>query len=229
VADFLLSLTDQARQIEAQQLLYGIGIRVDFFEVGDGGHDPGNPTVALPLDLGVTALPGSFFGPEPLDKAELLTPTCPRWTAILQEGEAVGGLSDLGLFATVLSVPGATFIVEPADVDDGTDIFTFLNHGLIDGTSVALTNSGGALPDPLLSGTTYFIVSATANTFQLATTLAGSPIDLLDTGVGIHVFTYGSVSGVPLAGSTFLYAITHFPLRTKLSSSVETFTITIKT
>jgi hypothetical protein len=145
MADFVVSLTTKGREMEAQQLLYGYGFSVDYFVLGAGGHDPGNPTLALPLDTDVLSLPGQFFGPEPIDEKELVTPTCPRFTCIVQAGEGVGGISNLGLHATILSVP------------------------------------------------------------------AGSP------------------PTAPVVGSTFLYALSNFPLRYKVSASMETFTISIKT
>ena len=145
MADFVVSLTKKGRELEAQQLLYGYGFRIDYFVLGAGGHDPGNPTVALPLNTDVLELQGQFFGPEPIDIKELVTATCPRFTCVVQAGEAVGGISDLGLIATVLSVP------------------------------------------------------------------TGSPVD------------------APTVGSTFLYALTNFPLRYKVSASRETFSVSIKT
>jgi hypothetical protein len=114
MADFTVSLTTRGRELEAQQLLYGYGFRVDYFVLGAGGHDPGNPTIALPLDTDVTELPGQFFGPEPIDVKELVTATCPRFICIAQPGEAVGGISNLGLIATVLSVPSGSPVDAPA-------------------------------------------------------------------------------------------------------------------
>lgn len=145
MADFVVSLTKKGREMEAQQLLYGYGFSVDFFVLGAGGHDTGNPQLALPLNTDVLDLPAQFFGPEPIDVRELITPTCPRFTCVVQAGEGVGGVSNMGLVATVLSVP------------------------------------------------------------------AGSP------------------PNAPTVGSTFLYAITNFPLRYKLSATMETFTVSIKT
>lgn len=113
MADFVVSLTKKGRELEAQQLLYGYGFRIDYFVLGAGGHDPGNPTIALPLDTDVIELPGQFFGPEPIDVKELVTSTCPRFTCIVQPGEAVGGISNLGLHATVLSVPAGSPIDAP--------------------------------------------------------------------------------------------------------------------
>jgi hypothetical protein len=105
MSDFVVSLTTRGRQVEAQQLLYGYGFRIDYFVLGAGGHDPGNPGIALPLDTDVSSLPGQFFGPEPVDARDLVTATCPRFTCVAQPGEAVGGISNIGLVATILSVP----------------------------------------------------------------------------------------------------------------------------
>jgi hypothetical protein len=145
MADFVVSLTRRGREIEAQQLLYGYGYKIEYFVLGAGGHDPGNPMLALPLNTDVTELPAQFFGPEPVDVAELVNATCPRFTCIVQPGEAVGGISNIGLIGTIVYVPS------------------------------------------------------------------------------------GSPPGAPTVGDTFLHSISNFPLRYKLSSSRETFTVSIKT
>ena len=145
MADFTVSLTRRGREIEAQQLVYGYGYQVAYFELGAGGHDPGNPTLALPLNTDVTELPGMFFGPKPIDTIEMINPTCSRFTCVAQPGEAVGGISNLGLIGVIVYVPP------------------------------------------------------------------------------------GSPPNAPLVGDTFLAALVNFPLRYKVSSSRETFTVTIKT
>lgn len=145
MADFVVTLTDKGRQLEAQQTVYGYGFKIDHFVIGWGGHDPADPLVALPLNLEVTELPKQTFGPELIDEASLITVTCPKFVCVVQPREAVGGISNLGLIATILSVP------------------------------------------------------------------AGSP------------------SSAPEVGSTFLYAMTNFPLRTKTALSKETFNILLKT
>lgn len=145
MADFLVSLTKRGRELEAQQLLHGYGFKVGYYVLGAGGHDPGNPTITLPLATDVPQLPLQFFGPEPIDTRELISPTCPKFTCVVQPGEAVGGISNLGLIAEITYIP------------------------------------------------------------------PGSPSD------------------APNLGDTFLYALTNFPLRFKVSSSRETFTVTIKT
>ena len=105
MSDFTVSLTRTGRQIEAQQLVYGYAYEIQFFELGSGGHDPANPTVALPLNTDVTELPGVFFGPEPFDSAIMMTPTCSQFTCVAQQGDAVGGISNLGLIGVITYVP----------------------------------------------------------------------------------------------------------------------------
>ncbi len=52
----------------------------------------------------------------------------------------------------------------------GTDTFTAVAHGLEDGQTVRVTNSGGALPTGLVAGTDYYVYNVTADTFQLSAT-----------------------------------------------------------
>ena len=59
------------------------------------------------------------------------------------------------------------------------------------GTPVELFNTGGALPAPLTTLTTYYVVSVNsgANTIQLSLTKGGSPISITTTGTGTHSIT----------------------------------------
>jgi len=316
VADIVVSLTKKGREMEAQSLLYGYGFRIDFFVVGSGGHDPGNPTLALPLDTDVVDLPGQFFGPEPIDEKVLVTSTCPRWTCILQPGEAVGQISNFGLTATVVYVPASSLLLNPdvftpgtsnkdfspSDVSTGADLITITGHGFSDGEQVvfsssnilptglsntveyfvvgstinnfqvSLTNGGlpvdittagvgthtvrlasddliivpghglitgntvnfittDTLPSGIISGQSYFVINATPSTFKISQTLNGPPLDFFSQGTGVHTLTNLSSlpSGAPEVGSTFLYAITNFPARSKLASMRETYTVTLQT
>jgi hypothetical protein len=128
MADFVVSLTTVGRQMEAQQLLYGYGFKINYYVLGSGGHDPNNPTVALPLNTDVLVLPGQFFGPEPIDVSALITPTCPQFTCIVKPGQAVGGISNLGLIATVLSVPAGSPVSAP--VVGSTFLYAIVNFPL---------------------------------------------------------------------------------------------------
>lgn len=72
--------------------------------------------------------------------------------------------------------------------NSSTDIITAANHGLVKGIILTVQNTGGAAPGGLTVGTTYFVITATTNTFQLATVLNGPAIDITDTGSGINTF-----------------------------------------
>lgn len=73
-------------------------------------------------------------------------------------------------------------------VDSGTDTFTSTAHGLLDDNAVKLSTTGtfpGATP--ALDGVTiYFVVNAAANTFKLARTIRGTPIDITSNGTGTN-------------------------------------------
>lgn len=67
-----------------------------------------------------------------------------------------------------------------------TDIFTAVEHGFANGDPVNFANTGGALPTGVVEGTTYYVKSATADTFQVAVTPAGTAIDLTSNGTGTN-------------------------------------------
>lgn len=314
--DIVVSLTKKGRELEAQQLLYGYAFKVDYFEVGSGGHDPGNPTIALPLDQEVTVLPGSYFGPEPVDEGILISSTCPRWTCILQPGEAVGGMSNFGLVATVLFVPSASILITAADINAGSsdmnflptdvstgsetitipahgfsdgdavvfatsdtlpgglfdnvnyyivnstlstfqvstvvagpavdltsqgigthtirlasdDVITKSSHGFVDGNIVNMITTG-VMPGGLISAQSYYVINATPSTFKVSNTLGGAPVNIISSGSGVHTVTNLSSlpPGSPVVGSTFLYAQTNFPLKTKFASERITLNVTLQT
>jgi len=77
---------------------------------------------------------------------------------------------------------GTDFTVTPA-----SDTIDITSHGLSNGLHLRLTSSD-TLPAGLAIETDYYIVSATTNTFKLATTPGGSPVDITDTGTGTHRF-----------------------------------------
>jgi hypothetical protein len=206
MADIIVSLTKKGREREAQALLYGYGYRVDFFVIGSGGHDPGNPTLALPLDENVTELPGLFFGPEPIDRSELISSTCPRWLCILQPGEAVGQISNIGLIATVVFIPSASLLLTPSDVFPGSsdknfspgnvfvnpsNTISIAIHGFVDGDKVVFTTTN-ALPAGLNNTTEYFIITSTPGTFQVSLSSGGPAVLITTPGVGTHTVRLAS-------------------------------------
>lgn len=104
------------------------------------------------------------------------------------------------------SLPSAVFTA-----DHTTDTLTSNGHGLLDGDIVQLSNTGGALPFELMPFSppvqlTYYVVSATTNTFKVATTSGGTAVPFTDNGTGTHTFTaigfsrLTGVSGIQAGG-----------------------------
>ncbi len=65
------------------------------------------------------------------------------------------------------------------------DNTTAYNHGLVNGNQVKF-KTGGTLPPEILLDTIYYVISATATTFQISLTLGGSLIDFTTNGTGTH-------------------------------------------
>ena len=57
--------------------------------------------------------------------------------------------------------------------NSSTKIFTVSNHGFIDNEGVRFLANYGTLPTGIISGQEYFIKNATANTFQISSTIYG--------------------------------------------------------
>lgn len=66
-----------------------------------------------------------------------------------------------------------------------SDTFTAIAHGLSNGTRV-LVVSDGQLPSGLNHMAAYFVIGATADTFQLSATSGGSAVDIGNQGTGAH-------------------------------------------
>ena len=109
------AITDRGRAAFADLTVNGTSFAVTSFKVGNGGHDVGNPIIALTPDTSLSDLPGVTFGPEPVDEAGLPDLFTPTFLCTLQQNEAVGELSNIGLFATY-----------PADVDEDLAGTSFL-------------------------------------------------------------------------------------------------------
>lgn len=91
-----------------------------------------------------------------------------------------------------------------AAVTTGTDLITISAHGFTDGMQVQLLSSG-TLPAGLSANTTYFIVSSTATTFKLSTTLGGSAVDITAAaGGGTH-----TISNIPIIPREFRQALSY--------------------
>jgi P2-related tail formation protein len=77
--------------------------------------------------------------------------------------------------ASDVNVPNDKFLKQNA-YEGGEQIFLVAGHGTITGT----------LPAPLVASTTYFVVNPTSNSFQVAATLGGAPINITSAGTGTN-------------------------------------------
>jgi hypothetical protein len=73
-------------------------------------------------------------------------------------------------------------------VNTTTNVFTSTAHGLVNGAELNYNNQGGTTITGLTSGTDYFVVNKTTDTFQLALTSGGAAIDISGTGNNSQTF-----------------------------------------
>lgn len=78
-----------------------------------------------------------------------------------------------------------TFTVIPAPPNADTIVRTA--HGVTDGENVTFRNEGGILPAGIASGFPYFVIAATADTFQISQTSGGTLVDIIDNGLGTQI------------------------------------------
>jgi hypothetical protein len=83
---------------------------------------------------------------------------------------------------TARTVPTPTFT-------NGTDVVNSTAHGLPNGTLVKITATGGS-PTGLAADTHYWVINATANTFQLAATPGGVAVLFTNDGTPAHTITW---------------------------------------
>lgn len=97
----IATVTDQARNRIADSLLTGKSFRLNAFSVSDGGHSPGDPTVALAPDPTAVLCPTSTtsYGPVAINASTLVSAFCPQLTCVLNLGDANGPVSSLCVFA----------------------------------------------------------------------------------------------------------------------------------
>ena len=62
---------------------------------------------------------------------------------------------------------------------------TWNSHGLPNGSTLKFATTG-ALPTGLTAGTTYYVINAATNTFQLSATLSGTAINTSGSQSGTH-------------------------------------------
>src|SRR5262249_52923218 len=98
--------------------------------------------------------------------------------------------------ATTGLVTDPTVCSIPFTANSGTDVITTGLFGLSDNTPITVFNSGGALPAPLVAGTTYYTRDSvpSSKTFKLAATPGGSAINLTTNGSGTNKLYAGVIT-----------------------------------
>ncbi|MFE7869755.1 DUF5309 family protein [Micromonospora humida] len=82
-----------------------------------------------------------------------------------------------GLLAAITSnVVSVGAAAQTGTAAASTDLITLTAHGLTDGDTVRFSSVGAATP--LSTATVYYVVSSSANTFKVATTKGGTPVDI---------------------------------------------------
>lgn len=99
--------------------------------------------------------------------------------------------------------PFDSAIIQPATFTGGTDMVNATAHGLVNGDQVrfdtVVTTTG------INTTIAYFVVNATANSFQVSLTKGGSAVDLLDDGTGsFHKIVHIDI----LAGNPVYFKLT---------------------
>lgn len=119
--------------------------------------------------------------------AGLFVPT--GWLAC--DGSAVSRATYAALFAALVKSAAVTISIASPGV------VTWSGHGLSNGQAVVLRTTG-ALPTGLVAGTSYYVVNAAADSFQLSATAGGAAIATSGSQSGIHTATaaaYGDGDG----------------------------------
>jgi hypothetical protein len=70
--------------------------------------------------------------------------------------------------------------------DFTTDIFTQTAHGWSNGDPIIITSA--TQPAGITTGVTYYLINATANTYQLSATVGGAAINYTSNGSGVHAW-----------------------------------------
>lgn len=82
--------------------------------------------------------------------------------------------------------------VASTSVTAGTGNFNDGTHGLVDNEPVIVTNSGGALPAELTSGSVYYILKTDGDNYKLRSSINGAAITFAGAGSGNHRITRAS-------------------------------------
>lgn len=103
----------------------------------------------------------------------------------------------------------ATLTIATADstsnVNTTSDVITSVGHGLINGARLTYSNASGTNLDGLTSGSNYYVINKTTNTFQLSLTPDGVAIDLQTRGNSSQTLTSTGIYNITGTGNIAQY------------------------
>ena len=100
-------LTTQGKARIAQMLAFGKSYQITHFVIGDAGHLPADPTIAITPDPAITDYVYGNVLIKPVGVVTFPFITCPQWTCVVEPGEYTGPVSALYLLGTVVYDPTA--------------------------------------------------------------------------------------------------------------------------
>lgn len=92
-------------------------------------------------------------------------------------------------------------VPEGLTADATSDTFTEVGHDMSNGEKVYFTAS--TMPSGLSSNTAYYVIGSSSNTFQVSTTLGGSPVNFTTNGSGVNYYQK-NIFDIFVINSTFI-------------------------
>ena len=108
----------------------------------------------------------------------------------------------------VFDDPGKFFFTTATSVNSANDTITITSHPFSNGDQLIYSNEGGSQNIGLTDGTTYFVVSASGDTFKLAATSGGSAINLTSGGTESHTVRGFTATATATVSAGAITAIT---------------------
>jgi hypothetical protein len=113
-------------------------------------------------------------------------------------------------------------------VDDTTDECLSVDHPFVDGDEVFLKSTGAPAPGGLAFNKMYYVVGATADTFQLSRTLGGSAVNITGLATGTQVCSRDHGCGMLLQASEIFVPTSNTWMRFVVPDSDGGYTIAAK-
>jgi hypothetical protein len=170
-------------------------------DLGDSAEEINTPLI----NRGRNVKQKGTFDAGTMENVFAWTPNDPGQLAMIAASKTRNEYAFKVEYSDIPAVKSSTFTVTIA----APGVVTWNAHGLSNGTAVVLSTTG-ALPTGLAAATTYYVVNATTNTFELSATKGGAAITTSGAQSGVHTVTtqptptidyaVGLVLGAPIGG-----------------------------